>query len=135
MCAGSDKEILTWLRPCLSLRQVNRIDYIEFVVGDIARSKKFYMHAFGWEFTDYGPDYSSFVDGRIAGGFTTDGELKMGGPLIVLFSDNLKTTMARVQAAGGVITRAPFDFPGGWRFHFTDPDGYELSVWAEKYSA
>ncbi len=113
---------------------MNRIDYIEYVVGDIARSKKFYMQAFGWEFTDYGPDYSSFVDGRIAGGFTTEGEVQAGGPLVVMYSDNLKTTMARVQAAGGVITRQPFEFPGGCRFHFTDPDGYELAVWAETHS-
>ena len=26
----------------------------------------------------------------------------------------------------------PFAFPGGRRFHFTDPDGYELAVWSDK---
>jgi predicted enzyme related to lactoylglutathione lyase len=24
-----------------------------------------------------------------------------------------------------------FDFPGGRRFHFADPDGYELAVWTK----
>jgi predicted enzyme related to lactoylglutathione lyase len=29
-----------------------------------------------------------------------------------------------------VISRAVFAFPGGRRFHFIDPDGYELAVWS-----
>ena len=33
-----------------------RIDYIEMGVGNIERSKAFYGKAFGWTFTDYGPD-------------------------------------------------------------------------------
>jgi predicted enzyme related to lactoylglutathione lyase len=24
-----------------------------------------------------------------------------------------------------------FEFPGGWRFHFADPNGNELAVWSE----
>ena len=48
-----------------------KIDYIEFNVADIARSKAFYGNAFGWTFTDYGPDYCEFQDGRLTGGFTT----------------------------------------------------------------
>ena len=41
------------------------IDYIEFNVADIARSKLFYGQAFDWSFTDYGPDYCEFTDGRM----------------------------------------------------------------------
>ena len=45
-----------------------RIDYIEFPATDIAKTKAFYTGVFGWKFTDYGPDYTSFEDGRLAGG-------------------------------------------------------------------
>lgn len=47
-----------------------RIDYIEFTASDIEKAKAFYGSAFGWQFTDYGPEYTSFADGRLSGGFT-----------------------------------------------------------------
>lgn len=47
-----------------------RIDYVEFNVADIAAAKAFYGSAFGWRFTDYGPNYCEFDDGRLKGGFS-----------------------------------------------------------------
>ena len=32
--------------------------------------------------------------------------------------------------AGARITQPAYAFPGGRRFHFEDPDGYELAVWS-----
>ena len=111
------------------------IDYIEFTVADIARSKAFYGEAFGWTFTDYGPDYSEFTDGHMKGGFDASGdasgEARPGGPLVVLYGSDLAEIMGRVEAAGGRIVKPIFEFPDGRRFHFTDPDGYELAVWTE----
>lgn len=49
----------------------SRIDYIEMGVADLERAKAFYHNAFGWTFTDYGPTYCEFSDGRLHGGFTT----------------------------------------------------------------
>lgn len=108
-----------------------RIDNIEFTVRDIARARAFYEQAFGWSFTDYGPTYCEFSDGRLTGGLTTGGEAKPGGPLVILYAENLEETRKRVVAAGGKITNPLFEFPGGRRFHFQDPDGYELAVWSE----
>jgi predicted enzyme related to lactoylglutathione lyase len=107
------------------------IDYIEFKVADIARSKQFYGAAFGWRFTDYGPDYCEFSDGHMKGGFDATGAVTVGGPLVVLYGDDLAKIRARIEQAGGEIVKPIFDFPGGRRFHFTDPDGYELAVWTE----
>jgi predicted enzyme related to lactoylglutathione lyase len=107
-------------------------DYVEFVVRDIAKTKAFYGAVFGWSFTDYGPSYTSFSDGALGGGFTTDGTPHPGGPLMVFHVTDLDTALAKVRAAGGSIAKPPFAFPGGRRFHFTDPDGYELSAWSEK---
>ncbi|MCP4329666.1 MAG: VOC family protein [Alphaproteobacteria bacterium] len=107
------------------------IDYIELNVADIARSKDFYGSAFGWTFTDYGPTYCEFSDGHMKGGFDASGPVTLGGPLVVLYGSDLAELAGRVEAAGGEIVKPIFEFPGGRRFHFTDPDGYELAVWTE----
>lgn len=109
-----------------------RIDYVEFVVSDIARAKDFYGNAFGWTFTDYGPGYTAFADGRLEGGFEAGDPRPDGGPLVILYATDLETTQQAVEATGGRIKRAIFSFPGGRRFHFLDPDGYELAVWSDK---
>ena len=107
-----------------------QIDNIEFNVTDIARAKAFYGAAFGWTFTDYGPSYCEFTDGRLTGGLTTSAPPNPGGPLVILYADDLATTQTRIEAAGASITKPVFAFPGGRRFHFRDPDGYELAVWS-----
>jgi uncharacterized protein len=109
------------------------IDYIEFVVTDMAESKRFYETAFGWKFNDYGPDYAGIRGrGREIGGFRLDTMVSAGGPLVILYSNHLDMTVTEVRAAGGRIVKEPFDFPGGQRFHFLDPSGNELAVWSEK---
>jgi hypothetical protein len=108
-----------------------RVDYIEFPAVNIVATKDFYVRVFGWKFTDYGPDYTSFEDGRLAGGFTTEGKVARGGPLVVIYAADLEATEAKVKAAGGTIVKETFSFPGGRRFHFTDPSGHELAVWSE----
>lgn len=110
----------------------NAIDYIEFIVADIERSKAFYGRAFDWTFTGYGPDYTAFSDGQLEGGLTTQGTPDPnGGPLVILYAKNLETCLDAVKRADGKIAKEIFTFPGGRRFHFTDPDGYELAVWSE----
>ena len=109
-----------------------RIDYIEMGVADIERSKAFYGKAFGWTFTDYGPTYCEFSDGRLTGGFTTGTPPRPGGPLVILYGVDLPGLQKQVEAAGGRIAKPIFDFPGGQRFHFLDPDGYELAVWTKR---
>jgi predicted enzyme related to lactoylglutathione lyase len=109
-----------------------RIDYIEFPATDIAKTKAFYTVVFGWKFTDYGPDYTSFEDGRLAGGFWRKDTVTAGGPLVVIYAADLAGMEAKVRAADGAIVKEIFSFPGGRRFHFTDPSGNELAVWSDK---
>ncbi len=108
-----------------------RMDYIEFPATDVARTKAFYIQVFGWKFTDYGPDYTSFEDGRLAGGFSKEIPVAHGGPLVVIYASDLAACEAKVKAAGGKIIKPVFEFPGGRRFHFADPSGNELAVWSE----
>src|SRR5581483_3700464 len=109
-----------------------RVDYIEFPASDIEKTKAFYTRAFGWKFTDYGPDYTSFEDGRLAGGFWKAANVVRGGALVVIYASDLAATEDSVRTAGGTIVKDAFAFPGGRRFHFTDPTGNELAVWSEK---
>ncbi|MDR3765036.1 MAG: VOC family protein [Acidobacteriota bacterium] len=107
----------------------NIINYIEFFATDIAATKKFYTSVFGWEFVDYGPEYTCFQKAGLDGGFAL-GEVKSGhGPLPVIHVDDLQAAYAKVKAAGGKIVKEIFSFPGGSRFHFADPSGNELAVW------
>ncbi len=112
----------------------HEINYIEFEITDMVQSKRFYESAFDWKFNDYGPDYAGIQKGQggEAGGLRLKSEAVTAGPLVILYSTDLDTTIVRVRAAGGQITQEPFDFPGGRRFHFKDPSGNELAVWSDK---
>ena len=110
----------------------NQITYIEFPALDIKATKKFYEAVFGWEFTDFGPDYTSFTDGRTTGGFTRVHQLPGTAPLVVLWSSNLHKARKVILAHGGRIVKEPFSYPGGERFHFLDPNGNELAACTEE---
>ncbi len=107
------------------------IDYIEFTVRDLAAAKRFYGAAFGWGFTDYGPEYAGIQgpEGEV-GGLRQTEELREAGPLVILYSTDLEASLDAVRSAGGTVVQEPFEFPGGRRFHFRDPSGNELAVWS-----
>ncbi|MDA2807589.1 VOC family protein [Nocardiopsis suaedae] len=112
----------------------HRIDYIEFGVTDLPAAKRFYGAAFGWEFTDYGDAYAGIKGadgGPEAGGLARVDAVEPGGPLVIVYSDDLEASRAAVEAAGGTVTTEPFAFPGGRRFHFADPAGNVLAVWTQ----
>lgn len=110
----------------------HKINYIEFPAKDLQTIKDFYRKAFDWKFTDYGPEYTAFSDGALEGGFTKGNVANNAGPLVILFSEDLEKSLDKIQSCGGSIVRSIYDFPGGRRFHFTDPAGNELAVWSDK---
>ncbi len=110
----------------------NYISYIEFKAKDLEEIKKFYHRSFDWFFTDYGPDYTSFSESGIAGGFEKSEAPIVNGALIVLYHNNLMEVKNKIIEAGGKISKDIFPFPGGKRFHFLDPAGNELAVWSEE---
>ena len=108
----------------------DRIDYVELAGGDVVATKAFYSAAFGWGFVDYGPEYAAFDGAGLDGGLAAATPAGTA-PLVILKADDLEGALARVEAAGGVVTEPIFEFPGGRRFHFRDPAGNVLGVWAE----
>lgn len=112
------------------------IDYLELTVTDLDRARRFYSEAFGWRFNDYGPGYAGIQnpggpDAPEVGGLALGEETRAGGPFVLLYSADLDRSVKDVEGAGGRVVRGPYAFPGGRRFHFTDPSGNELGVWAE----
>ena len=111
-----------------------KINYVEYPSRNLEATKAFFQAAFGWSFADYGPEYAAFSDQGLDGGFfqsdmaaSTDN----GSALIVFYSARLEETQAKITAAGGQIVKPIFAFPGGRRFHFTEPGGNEFAVWTE----
>ena len=114
----------------------HKINYLEFSATSVAKAKEFYRTVFGWQFQDWGEDYTSFSleSAGIDGGFRTGPLPERTGesaPLVVLYSADLKATEAAILAAGGSIVLPTFEFPGGRRFHFSDGAGNVLAVWSE----
>jgi predicted enzyme related to lactoylglutathione lyase len=109
----------------------DKIDYIEFPSIKRAQTSAFFRAAFGWGITSYGPDYDGLDNAGIDGGVDQAAE-RVETTMAIVRTDDLDDAERRVTAAGGVITRAQFDFPGGRRFHFLEPGGNELAVWVAR---
>ena len=110
------------------MREDGAIDYVELPAAGLAAAKGFYAAAFGWRFVDYGPSYAAFEGAGVDGGL--NGEDAHPAPLVILYAHDLEAMLAKVEAAGGKVVRPIFAFPGGRRFHFTDPAGNVLAVWS-----
>lgn len=109
----------------------NRIDYIELTAPSdaaLAQARKFYGDAFGWEYKGWGPAYADTQSSGVASGIGVSAPSRT---LAVIYANDLEAAKARVLAAGGVLVKDIFSFPGGRRFHFKDPAGNELAVWSD----
>lgn len=113
-----------------------KINYVEFPARNLQASKQFFTEVFNWEFVDYGSEYCSFSNQGLDGGFYQSDfhcSSETGTALIVFYSENLEVTKRKIIAANGLIVQDTFNFPGGRRFHFTDPSGNEFAVWSDKH--
>lgn len=116
------------------MKQTEHISYLELPASNLEASKTFFKRVFGWTFQDYGPDYTSFKDASLQGGFyqaNLMSRAKKGSALIVFYSPSLVKIKKEIEQAGGEIIQDIFEFPGGCRFHFLEPSGNEFAVWSE----
>ena len=115
------------------MQQHEKLNYVEFPARDLAATRAFFIAAFGWEFEEFGPDYCAFAGQGLDGGFYRSelySDTRNGSALLVFYSDDLETTQAGIEQAGGHIEKPIFEFPGGRRFHFSEPSGNEFAVWS-----
>ncbi|MEL7522476.1 MAG: VOC family protein [Cyanobacteria bacterium J06649_5] len=111
-----------------------KINYVEFPAKDLPATKTFFTKAFSWTFEDFGPEYTAFTGEGLDGGFFKADQASTtanGAALVVFYSDTLEATQTKIEQAGGTIVQPIFNFPGGRRFHFTEPSGNEFAVWSE----
>jgi len=117
------------------MQRHEKIDYLEYPSRDLTATKLFFVNTFGWQFEDYGPEYTAFDNQGVIGGFYK-AELvsnsDKGAALTIFYSDDLEATLSKVVKNGGKIIKEIFSFPGGRRFHFIEPSGNEFAVWSEK---
>ncbi|MDX1490991.1 MAG: VOC family protein [Pseudohongiellaceae bacterium] len=116
------------------MKETGKINYIELPSADLTATKTFFTSTFGWSFTHYGPDYLTIANAGIDGGFyksNVSATTENGSVLVVLFSANLEETLGKIKLSGGKIIKDIFSFPGGRRFHFSDPNGNEYAVWSD----
>jgi len=109
-----------------------RLDYVELPLDDFPASKAFFENAFGWALKSYGPDYAVSEGPSTELGLNGHSTDLTSAPLPAIRVDDLEMALARVEAAGGNVTRAIFAFPGGRRFHFREPSGNELAVYVNE---
>lgn len=111
-----------------------KINYVEFPSNDLDTTKRFFTQVFDWSFKDFGPDYTAFENQGLDGGFFKAdlcSSTSNGAALIIFYSENLEATQNKVEQAGGTIIEPVYSFPGGRRFHFTEPGGNEFAVWSD----
>lgn len=116
------------------MKKDGKLNYVEFASNDLELTKDFFSKVFGWRFIDYGSEYTAFSDAGLDGGFfksNLSSRTANGAGLLIFYSADIEETLRQVVKFGGVITRPIFDFPGGCRFHFTEPSGNEFAVWSE----
>ncbi|EPK5696434.1 VOC family protein [Pseudomonas aeruginosa] len=78
-----------------------KLNYVEFPASDLAKTKAFFSAVFGWDFVDYGPEYTAFSNQGLDGGFfkadmcsSTDN----GAALLVFYSADIHSTLQKVIA-------------------------------------
>ena len=116
------------------MKDTGKINYVEIPARDLDATKRFFRDAFGWTFVDYGEEYVAIENAGLDGGFFKSDHVATtgnGSVLVVLFSNDLEATRDKVEMCGGKIVTDVFSFPGGRRFHFSDPNGNEFAVWSE----
>ena len=113
------------------MNEHEKINYIEFPARDLEATKAFFKEVFDWSFQNYGPEYTAFSNGGIDGGFyksELNVSMENGSALIVFYSKELEKTQSKIMDAGGEVIKAIYSFPGGRRFHFSDPNCNEYAV-------
>ncbi len=105
------------------------LDYLELPSRDAVTTRGFFERAFGWSYADFGGSYAEIREAGLLFGVNSDGADKSTAPIPVIRAADLAQAERDVVAAGGVITREAYDFPGGRRFYFREPGGAELAVY------
>jgi predicted enzyme related to lactoylglutathione lyase len=111
------------------------IVHLEFRSFDFARTSAFYAKVFDWRTENNASSTYMKLDadeGPSAGWVRADMS-QAPGPLAYVVVDDLATTLAEVEGAGGRVLVPKLAFAGGGEVAlFADPDGNVVGLWMRK---
>ena len=106
-----------------------KLGHFAINADDVARAKSFYEQVFGWTFDPWGPpDFYQIKNAGVLGALQGRRELKPGVRMVgyetTLGVEDLKATIAAVEANGGRILMPPYRIEGvGELIYFEDTEG------------
>ena len=103
---------------------------------DVQRAKAFYEAVFGWTFDPWGPpdfyqikNAGAGVLGALQGRRELKPGVRMAGYEATVGVEDLKATIAAVEAVGGRILMQPYRIEGvGELIYFEDPEGNSVGA-------
>jgi predicted enzyme related to lactoylglutathione lyase len=113
------------------------IVHLEFLSADFGRTAAFYGDLFGWQ-TQQNASASYMklegAEGTTAGWVRADSS-QSPGPLPYVVVEDLISTLAKIEKAGGRVLARKLPFAGGGEIAlFADPDGNVIGLWMRKKS-
>ena len=111
-----------------------KICYIELPATDVARSVSFYQQIFGWNIRAEEGRPTSFDDptGGVSGMFVTEKQAVADpGFIVSIMVDDIRATIAQIEAFGCEIVRPLGFHPTEQVAHFRDPGGNLLGLYQE----
>ena len=125
--------------------KMNPVVHFEMPAEDRNRVADFYTNVFGWKTQMLGPEMGNYVlatttesdkrgrpknPGAINGGFFPKSDDRPAQyPSVVIYVEDIKEHMKKVEKAGGKVLGEPWDIPGvGLYVAFIDTEGNRVSM-------
>ncbi len=125
--------------------KMNPVVHFEMPAEDGKRMANFYTNVFGWKTQMLGPEMGDYVlatttesdgegrpkkPGAINGGFFPKSDDKPAQyPSVVIYVEDIKEHIKKVEEAGGRVLGEPWDIPGvGLYVSFFDTEGNRVSM-------
>ena len=115
-----------------------KVVHFEIPIDDNERGTRFYSTVFGWDLQQFGPmEYWTTTAGEGDGsGGALASRANTPAPIFYIAVDDVDTTLAAVEAAGGQKLSERMPVPGmGWMAFFADSEGNRLGVFQEDPTA
>lgn len=115
-----------------SVARLGGVSYLHIPTAEPRLTASFYERAFGWSIRDANTDSPAFTDGtgHVIGHFVSDQSVAGdSGVRPYIYVDDVRTSVERIVANGGVVLRQPFAEGSLTVALFTDPAGNVLGVW------
>jgi predicted enzyme related to lactoylglutathione lyase len=114
------------------LARHGHVSYLEIPAVDAEQSAAFYESVFGWSIHRRNSERHSFDDGSgslIGAVVTRRAVSREPGLLPYIYVNHVDEVVARVQARGGEIVKAPYPEGDLWVATFRDPAGNVMGIW------